>query len=285
MPTKREKDEISGQETTGHEWDGIRELDTPLPKWWQYVFYATIVWAFAYYVFYPALPHVGGILGYSQRAEIETQMSQEAARRAPMLDRIRSASLDDIRKSPDLFNFAVGGGRSVFGENCAPCHGAGGSGAKGYPNLVDDDWLWGGTLDQIHRSVAFGVRNANEQSHTSVMPRFGVDGILNPAQINDVAEYVLAFTRRSTDAAAAGRGAAVFAEHCASCHGPNGEGNIEVGSKRLDNNIWLYGGDKKTIVETITAARNGTMPAWSERLEPAIVKMLAVYVHSLGGGR
>jgi len=289
MPTKIEKDAISGTDTTGHEWDGIKELDTPLPRWWLLVFYATILFAIVYSVLYPSWPgltgYFHGLLGYSTRAGIEQKMADAAAARAPMLDKIKAASLADIEKNPDLLNFAISGGKAVFADNCAACHGPGGAGNKGFPNLADDDWLWGGTLDQIYQTVAFGIRNGNPKSHQSAMPRFGADGILKADQINDVAEFVLSLTGKSTDAAAAGRGAKVFADNCVACHGDKGQGNIEMGAKQLNNGIWLYGGDKATIVETITYARNSSMPAWSERFDDTTIKMLTVYVHSLGGGK
>lgn len=289
MPTKIEKDEISGRDTTGHVWDGIKELNTPLPKWWVYVFYATIVFAVGYAILYPAVPwlnsHTDGTLGYSQRRVVAQHLAEGQELKAPMFKRIQAASLEQIRADPELLNFSLAGGRAIFGDNCATCHGAGGAGAKGFPNLADDDWLWGGALKDIHRTISFGVRNSNDNSRQSAMPRFGVDGILTPAQINDVAEHVLSFNKRETDKPAAQRGAKVFAEQCVACHGENGQGNTELGSKRLNNNIWLYGGDKPTIVTSITGARGGSMPAWSERFDDVTIKMLAIYVHTLGGGQ
>ncbi len=289
MPTKIEKDAITGTETTGHEWDGIKELNTPLPKWWLYVFYACILWSVVWYVLYPAWPtlstHSAGLLGYTTRGTVAKDIAAQDAQRAPYLNRIRAASLAQIESDPDLLAFATTGGRAVFSDNCVPCHGPGGGGGKGFPNLADDDWLWGGTVDAIHQTIAFGVRNANDKSRQSQMPRFGADGILKPAQINDVAEYVLSLSGRSQDAKAAEHGKPIFAENCAACHGENGQGNQEVGAPNLTDRIWLYGGDKATIVQTVTYARNGSMPAWSERFDDTTIKMLAVYVHSLGGGR
>lgn len=289
MPTKIEKDEITGTETTGHEWDGIKELNTPLPKWWVWTFYATIVWSIGYFIAYPSWPtlsgHTEGVLGWTQRGEIAEKLAEAKAQRAPFVGRIERAPLDEIRRTPDLLNFAMAGGRSVFAENCAPCHGAGGAGVKGYPGLADDSWLWGGTLDDIHTTIAYGIRNANTQSRTSVMPKFGADGLLNERQIDDVAEYVLTLSRRPANAAAAQRGQGVFVENCAACHQENGTGSTELGAPNLTANIWVYGGDKATIVESIRNSRAGNMPAWNERLDAATIKMLAVYVHALGGGK
>lgn len=289
MPTKIEKDAITGTDTTGHEWDGIKELNTPLPKWWLYTYYATIIWSLAYYVFYPAWPslsgHTQGVLGWTMRGEIAAEMESARQAQAPNVRRIAASSLEDIRKSADLRTYAMAGGRSAFGVQCAPCHGAGGAGSKGFPNLVDDNWIWGGSLDDIYTTIQYGVRNTNDKSRLSQMPRFGTDGILTARQIDDVAEYVLSLSRRSGDTAAAGRGAAVYAENCVACHQEGGIGNQELGAPNLAANIWMYGGDKATLVETIRNARQGAMPAWSERLDDATVKMLAVYVHALGGGK
>jgi cytochrome c oxidase cbb3-type subunit III len=289
MPTKIEKDLVTGTATTGHEWDGIKELDTPLPKWWLYVFYACIAWSLIYYVFYPAWPslssHTTGLLGYSSRAEIRKDLVAQAAQRAPFVDRIRAASLEQIETQPDLLNFAIAGGRAMFAENCAPCHGSSGAGAKGFPSLADDDWLWGGSREAIEQTIRHGARNANADSRQSQMPRFGTDGVLKRTEIVDVAEFVLSLSGTTVDAVAAKRGAAIYAENCAACHGDDGTGNQEVGAPNLADKIWLYGGSKPAVVESITNARAGSMPAWSGRLDDATIKMLTIYVHSLGGGK
>ncbi|HYM03489.1 MAG TPA: cytochrome-c oxidase, cbb3-type subunit III [Stellaceae bacterium] len=289
MPTKGEKDAMTGRETTGHEWDGIRELDTPLPKWWLYIFYASIAFAVVYCVLYPSIPmfrtHTGGVLSYTNRSALARSTADAAAQQAKFRDAIRNASLEDIRKNPDLLSFAETGGRAAFNDNCVPCHRTGGAGAAGYPNLADDDWLWGGTLAAIHQTITHGVRNADPDSRQSQMPRFGADGILKADQISDVADFVLTLSHQRAPADAAKRGAKIFAENCAVCHGENGAGNQEIGAKDLTDGIWLYGGDKATLVETITYARNSSMPAWGARLDPTTIKMLAIYVHSLGGGK
>ncbi len=288
MANQAEKDSKTGLETTGHEWDGIKELNTPLPKWWVYVFYATILFSIVYYVLYPAIPGISGytkgLLGYSSRQELSRSLAEAAAQRSAFLGRIEKASLSDIRSNDELLNFALAGGKAAFADNCAPCHGTGATGGPGYPNLADDDWLWGGKLEDIFTTLRHGVRwTQDEDTRGSEMPRFG-DGILEPAEINDVAEFVLSLSGRGGDPAAARRGAAVFAEQCAACHGARGEGGREVGAPRLSDTIWLYGEDKATIVRQIRTPRHGVMPAWGERLDEATLKMLAVYVHSLGGG-
>lgn len=289
MPTKIEKDALTGRETTGHEWDGIRELNTPLPKWWLYTFVATILFAIGYCILYPSLPflhsYFPGLLGYSQRAEIENSLQAGSEERANFRARIAASPAEDIPKNRELFDFAMTGGRIAFNDNCAACHRVGGAGAKGYPNLADDDWLWGGTLARIYETIRFGIRNANPKSRQSVMPSF--DGALKPAEIGDVADYIRSLSRQPDPGAddAVARGARIFTENCVACHGEKGAGNEEIGSKNLTNGIFLYGGDRKTIVETVAHGRGGSMPAWSERLDSTTIKMLAVYVHGLGGGQ
>lgn len=289
MPTKIEKDHISGTDTTGHVWDGIKELNTPLPKWWIYTFYATVVWALAYFVLYPAIPwfsgHTRGVLGYETRGEVRQAIAAAEAQRAPFMNRIRQASLEQVRRDQDLLNFALTGGRIAFAENCAPCHGAGGAGRVGYPNLADDVWIWGGTLAQIQQTIRYGIRSGHGQARASQMPRFGADGLLNAAQIQDTAEFVLSLSNRAQDQARVARGRALYAENCVSCHGDRGEGNAELGAPSLTTAAWIYGGDRAAIIETITNARAGVMPSWEGRLDPATIQMLTVYVHALGGGR
>jgi cytochrome c oxidase cbb3-type subunit 3 len=288
MPTKKEKDTAAERPTTGHEWDGIREFDTPLPRWWLYTFYATIAFAIGYSVLYPSVPFVSshwtGLLGTTNRDRLAASTAAAAAAQAGFRDRIAAASLEAISKDPELLTFAETGGRAAFNENCAPCHRQGGAGAKGYPNLADDDWLWGGTLAAIYQTITHGIRNADPDSRQSQMPRFGADGILKASQISDVADYVLSLSGNAGNGAAVERGRAIFADNCAVCHGPEGKGNPELGAKNLTDGIWLYGGDKATLVETITYARDSSMPSWGARLDSTTIKMLAVYVHSLGGG-
>lgn len=288
MPTKVEKDAVSGQMTTGHEWDGLTELNTPLPKWWLYVFYACIAFSAVWVVLYPALPFKGatGLLGWTARGAFPAELERARAAQAPMMARLAAATPEAIAADPELRSFALAGGRAAFAANCTSCHGAGGQGAQGgYPSLADDDWIWGGTLDAIRHTIQHGVRNQDsEEARNSQMPRFQADGLLTAAEVNDTAEYVLSLSGRSTDAAAAERGATHYETNCVSCHSEKGTGNQEFGAPNLADQIWLYGGDKASVVRSIGWARAGVMPAWGPRLDPATVNMLAVYVHSLGGG-
>ena len=286
MPTKIEKDTLSGRDTTGHEWDGVKELNTPLPTWWVYTFYATIVFAAVYCFLYPSWPwlngHTEGSLGYSSRVELTQALEAQAKSRAVYVDRIRATPLAQIAKEPELLNFAMAGGRSAFQTNCMQCHGAGGAGSPGFPNLVDDDWIWGGSLDQIYTTIRHGIRNADDKSRQSMMPRFGVDGLLTGSQVAAVTDYVLSLSGK---AKATPEGAKIYQEQCVACHGAEGKGNQELGAPNLADGLWLYGGDRDSVYRSIFYARNGSMPAWSGRLDEATMKMLAIYVHALGGGR
>jgi cytochrome c oxidase cbb3-type subunit 3 len=288
MPTKIEKDAVSGRDTTGHEWDGLKELNTPLPRWWLMVFYACIAFSAVWVVLYPALPIQGatGLTGWTARGAIGGEVAEHQARMEPMLARIRAATPDQVAADPALRGFALAGGRVAFANNCAGCHGAGGQGAPGgFPSLADDDWLWGGSFEAIRHTVQHGVRNTeSDEARVSQMPRFLADGVLTLAQVNDTADYVLSLSGRATDRAAAARGEALYAENCVSCHGERGEGNRDVGAPRLSDQVWLYGGDKASVVRSIAYARAGVMPSWGGRLDPAVVNMLTVYVHALGGG-
>lgn len=289
MASHPEQDSVTGRETTGHAWDGIKELNTPLPKWWLYTFYATIVFALAWIVLYPALPITGltGVTGWTARGALPAELAASRVQSEAMMARLRAATPEEIAADPTLRSYAVAGGRIAFANSCAACHGAGGQGAVGgYPNLADDDWLWGGTLSEIRATIAHGIRNQDdEQARLSAMPRFLADGMLTAAQVGEVTEHVLSLAGRAGDAAASERGAPLFAENCASCHGARGEGNAELGAPRLADRIWLNGSDRAAIAAFIAAPRMGVMPAFSGRLDPATINMLAVYVHSLGGGR
>ncbi len=290
MPTKIEKDAYSGMETTGHEWDGIKELNRPLPKWWLYVLWATVIWSIGFYFFYPAWPYgpsyTKGVLGWSQRQQVQDEITTAKAGQANFLDAIAAKSVAEIHQDDTLRAFALAGGDAAFKDNCAPCHGTSAIGGKGYPSLADDDWLWGGTLENIHTTLLHGIRfTQNEETRQSEMPRFGADELLDAEQIASVGEYVMSLTGRSEDSAAAERGKELFAEQCVACHGENGEGNAELGAPKLSDQVWLYGDTRADIMHSITYSRAGVMPAWKQRLDESTIKMLTVYVHSLGGGQ
>ena len=289
MPTKVEKDAVTGTETTGHEWDGIKELNTPLPKWWLYVMYATIVFAVVWWFLYPSWPWVNsylpGILGYSQRHAFDAAIAEADAMRAVQFQRIAETPLDEVAGEPELMAIAFAGGQAAFNDNCAPCHGLGGGGQAHYPSLADDAWLWGGTLGDVQTTILYGIRSSHPETRVSEMPAFGAMQMLNRGQVSDVAEFVLSLSGRSEDEAAADRGNEIFAEQCAACHGDNGGGMVDLGGPNLADQVWLYGGSKAEIVQQIHQPRHGVMPAWVDRLDSRTIKSLAIYVHGLGGGQ
>ncbi len=289
MPTKIEKDDVTGHTTTGHEWDGLQELNRPLPKWWIYVFGACVVWAVGFCLLYPSVPGITGyfhgIIGYYQRDAADADVAAVAQQRAGAMDRIKALSFADIRKDPELYAVAQTAGRITFAENCQPCHGAGGGGNPGFPALAAGNWLWGGKLEDIHQTVTFGIRSGLDDARNSQMPRFGADGILKPAEIQAVADYVATlFGLPAQRHRIRTEGKRVFAENCAVCHGDAGQGNREVGGPRLAARTHLHGDDRAAIVAQITNPRMGVMPNWNARLDLAKIKSVTLYVHSLGGG-
>lgn len=282
-------DDATGVETVGHEWDGIEELNNPLPRWWLWSFYACIIFSIGYCVAYPAWPLIdkatAGTLGWSSRGMLDAEMKAETTRKAGLMAELGNASIEQIAADPRLRRAAIDGGRAAFKVNCIQCHGNGAAGSAGYPNLNDDDWLWGGDVATVHQTLVNGVRQpGDDATRMSQMPAFGRDGILNATQVQDVVSHVRVLAGEEKPSASAQRGAQIFTDNCAVCHGAAGEGNRSVGAPRLNDAIWLYGGSRAAITQTVTNARYGVMPSWGNRLDPVTLKMLATYVHSLGGG-
>ena len=282
-------DEHSGTSTTKHSWDGIEELDTPMPKWWLGIMYLTIVWAIGYMVVMPAIPLINGytkgLLGFSDRVRVAQAVEDMHAERAVFAEKLEGASIEQISNDPDLLRFAVEQGKTLFGDNCETCHGRRGQGVVGYPNLNDDDWLWGGDMAAIYTTIAHGVRNGeDDDNRESQMPAFGVDGVLDKDQIASVTEFVLKLSKQDHDEKLVDAGSAIFAENCAACHGENGMGDRELGAPNLADAISLYGNTRPTIRAQITKPKQGVMPPWVDRLGEAAVKQLTIYVHGLGGG-
>lgn len=279
--------------TTGHEWDGIQEFDNPMPRWWLWTFYLCIIWAIGYMVAYPAWPLIQsatqGMLGTQAAGDTRVAVAEEIKRfddaNAPMKAKLVAADLTALAADPELDSFAKQSGAAVFRTFCAQCHGAGAAGNVGFPNLLDDDWLWGGSIDDIVLTVTHGIRNTEDaDARYSQMPAFGTDGLLEPEQIGEVVEYVLQLSGQEHDAAKATAGATVFADNCVACHGDTGLGDRTQGAPNLTDAVWLYGGDRATLTETVTKARFGVMPNWNVRLSEDQIRAVAVYVHSLGGG-
>ncbi len=284
----RKVDEVTGIEITGHEWDGITELDTPMPRWWLIVFYVTIIWSIAYWVIYPAWPTLtgdgerGGTVGtaeWTQYKQLEESQAEIVARKAAYQERFDTASFDDIRTDEELYAFAIAGGKSAFGDNCATCHGTGGAGASGYPNLNDDDWLWGGGVDEIYETIRYGIRSNHDETRFSQMPAFA--DILSQDEVLKIADFVVA---TAAGQGASDEGRVLYADQCAVCHGDAAKGLRDFGAPNLSDAIWFYGGSKGEIAAQIRNPKHGMMPAWEDRLSASTIRQLTIYVHSLGGG-
>lgn len=280
-------DEVSGVPTTGHEWDGIKELNNPLPRWWVWTFYITIVWAIGYTIAYPAWPMLTsatkGVLGYSSRNDVKNELAAAEAAKGKYVAAVQSKTVSEIASDDALREFAVAAGGAAFKVNCVQCHASGAQGSKGFPNLNDDDWLWGGSAEQIQQTITHGIRFASDpDTRLSEMPAFGE--IITPEQIAQASTYVASLSGPVQDAKLVEPGAQVFAENCVACHGDNAKGNKELGAPDLTDAIWLYGSGETAIAAQVRAPRHGVMPAWVERLGETRVKELAVYIHSLGGG-
>ncbi len=277
-------DQPTGTETVGHEWDGIEELNTPLPRWWLWLFYITIVFAVIYTVLYPAWPMLSkgteGTIGWTSRGQLAQEMQAAEEGRAEFRMQLANMPIEQLQGSPDMLGQAVAGGAAAFKVNCVQCHGSGASGSPGFPNLADDDWLWGGDLKAIETTLQHGIRQpGDDQTRFSQMPPFA--GAFSTAQMNALVSHVLSLSGNGQSNAA---GAQLYADNCVACHGPSGEGDRVQGAPRLNDAIWLYGNSREAIAHQIQQPRMGMMPKWQGRLDPVTIKMLAAYVHSLGGG-
>lgn len=280
-------DQETGVETTGHDWDGIKELNNPLPRWWLWCLYLCIAWGVWYVIAYPAWPMIKGAttgyLGYSTRALVEEDIAAFDAKNADLRAALTEVDLSTLPQNEELNRFAVAGGAAVFRTNCSQCHGSGAAGAKGYPNLLDDDWLWGGSIEEIAYTVNHGIRNETDpDAHWSQMPAFG--DILDKADIDKVVQYVVSQSSSEFDAGMSAEGAPLYADNCSACHGEDAKGGREVGAPNLADAIWLYGSDIASITESVKNARFGVMPPWGTRLSISDVNAVAAYVHQLGGG-
>lgn len=275
--------------TTGHSWDGIEEFDNPMPRWWLWTFYLTIIWGIGYTIAYPAWPLVNsataGIMGWSTRGDVAAEIAAVNEANAPMNAKLEGTELTAISADPELASYAVSSGAAVFKTWCAQCHGSGAAGAKGYPNLLDDDWLWGGSVEDIHATVSHGIRNEDsDDARYSEMPAFGRDELLEKEEIDQVVNFVMSLSGTPQDASKVEAGAVVFEDNCSSCHMEDGTGDRSQGAPNLADAIWLFGGDYASLSETVTNSRYGVMPAWTSRLSEAQIRAVSAYVHQLGGG-
>jgi len=279
-------DEPTGTEFVGHEWDGIEELDTPMPRWWVWCFYLTIVWGIVYVVLYPAWPMIErgteGVLGWSSRGELAQDIAAADLAKQSFRDELSTIDLTQLPDDQALMQQAVAGGAAAFKVNCVQCHGSGAAGSQGlgYPNLADDDWLWGGDLAAIEYTLKHGIRQpGDDKTRMSLMPAF--EGVFDKDQLDALTSHVMSF---SGNGPANAVGAEIYQTNCSSCHGANGQGDRVQGAPNLSDAIWLYGDRKEQIKTQIVTPRMGMMPKWDQRLDPVTIKMLSAYVHSLGGG-
>ena len=271
--------------TTGHKWDdNIEEYNTPAPRWWLITWLICIIWAIIYSFFYPTLPTENRKTSkkWSSESQLEESIINAKDKQKKYLKIIENSSLEEIKKNLEIFKFSLAGGEANFKENCAACHGVGAGGGNGFPNLIDDAWLWGGSLHDIYQTIKYGIRSAHQKTRSSKMPRFGLDEILTMEEIKNVADHVLSLSDKTIKTNS--KGADIFQNQCAICHGKNGKGDKTVGAPNLTDFIWLYGKKKQDIIKTIFYARNGVMPAWVDRLSDLQIKQLTIYTHSLGGG-
>lgn len=284
MKNLKNKDELTPTKTTGHEWDGITEYDNPDPFWLRLLFYATLFFSLGYWLFYPSFPaqREDGILSWSEYIQLNESLEEIKKIRAPYLLEFNKADFEQIVKDPLLLKFANAGGKSAFANNCAVCHGAGGNGNKGYPNLTAGAWLWGGKLDQIYQTIKYGIRSGHLDARDSQMAAFGKDGILTQEQVTILANFVHGLFKGENFSEEANK---LYQTNCASCHGDKGQGIYEFGAPALNDAVWLYGGDIATIYDVIYNGRQGVMPYWQQKLDDSTIRQLAIYVHQLGGGQ
>lgn len=278
----KEKDPVTGTDLTGHEWDGITELDTPVPWAARWALWISIAIAALFWVFYPSFPlvtdYAKGVLGYSSRAEVSHALAKADALRADRFARFVQEDITALAQDPTLEERYGGAISKLYADNCAACHRADLSGQTGFPNLRDDHWLWSGAPEEIEITIRHGINAADDDTRSAQMPAFGRDQILDKPQISDVTEFVMSLSGKEHDAGAAGRGQIVFEENCAGCHGEDGRGGLEIGAPDLGDARWIYGGSRDEIHESIYRGRQGVMPAWNGRLNDAQIRMLALYL-------
>lgn len=286
---KKLVDPNTGVKTMGHEWDGIQEYNNPLPRWWLWCFYISIVWAIGYCIYYPAIPLLNsfteGTAGWSQYKELQDAKDKAAEKQEGFNNAITTRSVEQVLADPELANFAIAAGKAQFALHCSQCHGSGAAGAKGYPNLLDDEWIWGGRIEDIVYTITHGIRSYDsDETRDNVMAAYGKDEMLTAQEIADVTRYIKVISQDFLENDASERGMTIFQENCTSCHGENGEGMQEMGAPALNNDVWLYGGHSNDIIESLNNGRAGMMPAFGQKLNESDIKKLAAYVYSLSGG-
>jgi cytochrome c oxidase cbb3-type subunit 3 len=267
---KHAGEKIGGGSDTGHTWDGdLREYNNPLPKWWLWLFYITVVFGLIYLAVFPGLGNFGGLKGWSQAQQYEQERAAVEARAAALLAPFATMTVPELSTNAQAMATAA----NLFQNNCAQCHGSDGGGARGFPNLTNDDWQWGGDPDSIVQTIA-GGRMAAMTPWGEILGEEGVDAVV---------AYVLQLSGQPADAAMAAAGATHFQTYCMACHGADAKGMTAVGAPNLTDGVWLYGGDANTIRETVTKGRMGQMPAFGDRLGEQRVRLLAAYVLRMSG--
>jgi cytochrome c oxidase cbb3-type subunit III len=283
-----ERDPKTGYLTTGHEWNGIKELNTPVPRAVYFFLIATALFSIGYWILMPAWPigstYTKGLLGRDQRTTVTKSLKQAALDRSVWTAEIEAKSYSEIQGDPRLMEVVRETGRTLFGDNCAACHGRNATGSKGFPNLTAQSWLWGGAPETIAETIRVGINSAHPESRTSQMLAFGRDGVLPRDDIENVVAYVRSLSNPAgidvpADQVAAGR--AVFAANCVACHGEAGQGNTELGAPNLTDQVWIYGGDRQSIYTTVWGGRQGHMPTWEARLPGLDRKILALFLVDL----
>lgn len=284
-----ERDPHTGYLTTGHEWSGIKELNTPVPRAVYLFLIATALFSVVYWILMPAWPigvtFTKGLLGIDQRTSLEADLREAAAERKAWSNQIEAKSYDDIQKDPALMRIVRQTGQTLYRENCAACHGSSGQGAKGYPSLTNSSWLWGGDPATVAETIRVGINSSHKDSRLSQMTAFGRDGVLKEREVDDVVDYVRSLSdpkvARDTPVPRLDAGKAVFAANCAACHGDEGKGKTEMGAPDLTDHFWIYGGDLQSVSSTVWNGRQGKMPTWDERLSALDRKILALYLTDL----
>ena len=284
-----ERDPVTGRMTTGHEWNGIKELDTPVPKVVLFFLALTSLFAVVYWIFMPAWPlgdtYTKGLLGIDQRTTVQSQLAAANLQRSVWMSEVEEKDFDAIQADPNLMKIVGETGQTLFGDNCAVCHGSNGSGSPGYPDLTAGAWLWGGDAETIEETLQVGINAEHDETRAAEMLAFGRDGLLGRTEIRELVSYVQSLSGLAKEDAGSdeeiARSAVVFEENCASCHGEDAKGIPDVGAPDLTDDTWLYGGDRRTIYRTIFSGRQGHMPSWESRLSEVDRKILVLYVLSL----
>jgi len=280
-------DPVTGRMTTGHEWNGIEELDTPVPRVVIFFLAVTTLFAIGYWLLMPAWPlgwtYTKGLLGIDQRQVVTRQVEDAAAQRAIWTDRVASMSFEEVAADAALMRNVREAGRTLFVDNCAACHGVDASGGPGFPDLGAKAWLWGGEPEMIEETIRIGINSTNDDTRVSQMMAFGRDEILTRDQVRDVVAYVRSLSGSVADAGRIRAGQEIFAANCIACHGEQAKGNLEVGAPDLTDVHWIYGGDSQSVYTTVYSGRQGHMPHWGGRLSPVDIRILALYVHTLTG--